>query len=167
MNNLLRDQARELHKTVRLLRNRLIRQHASILALDEAKGDRPELSIAQVNTLLTIRDRGEMTMKELAGALEVSAPSASVMVDRLVELEMLRRTQSRLDRRAVRICLSADGMKIVDEMEDQLLEALVEILEQLGTEDATRWCEVYERVRRVLESDSGIAGVARSEGAEV
>jgi len=45
-----------------------------------------ELTSPQMTALMTVRERGQVTIKELAEGLGVSAPSASVMVDRLVEM---------------------------------------------------------------------------------
>lgn len=162
MDDLMREQARQLHRTVRLLRNRVIKQHASITVPNSGNGGMLELSIPQVNLLLTVRDNSVMTMKELAVALEVSPPSASVMVDRLVDLGLLRRQPSQSDRREVQISVSNEGARLVDEMEDQLLESIVEILEKVGPDCAKKWCEVYDRIRAVLVAQS--PGVSPREG---
>jgi DNA-binding MarR family transcriptional regulator len=107
--------------------------------------------------LIAVGRFGSPSLKELAHALDVSAPSASTMVDRLVEMRMLTRETSRVDRREVVVTLSAEGRSMAARMEEEILESLGEILQKLGTEYADLWCRVFAEIRTVLadEEDSG------------
>lgn len=110
-----------------------------------------DLSVAQFKLLMTVRHHGEMTLKELADKLDVSSPSVSVMVDRLVERKLLIRERSQQDRRKVVIEVSPTEKKHLDYAEQQVLASFVELLEEVGPETAQKWGEVLARVEQVLE----------------
>jgi DNA-binding MarR family transcriptional regulator len=148
--NLL-EQARLLYKTIQDLKASVLLKNAPVNAGLECAAK--ELTLPQMTTLVVIRDAGEMSLKELAEATQVSPPAASAMVDRLVDLGMVTREPSTVDRREVRLALSADGEMAVNVMESQLLGALVELLEKLGPETASQWCEVYGRIQGILDEE--------------
>jgi DNA-binding MarR family transcriptional regulator len=110
--------------------------------------------MAQMNLLMNVRGRGELTLRELADLLRVSPPSASVMVDRLVERGLLLRERSTSDRRKVVIGLSPGADELLDTVEAQVLSAFVGLVEELGPDTARRWGEVLQKVEQVLESQA-------------
>ncbi len=156
MHDRLKEQARTIHDTIRVIRNRTLRDFTR-----HAKSDEKDLTIAQLNTLMVIRDMGEMTIKELADAMQVSAPSASTMADRLVDLGCVNREHSRVDRREVHVRISAEGQRIIDRLENHVLQSIVQILEAVGPDWAERWCEVYAKVREAISegTKSGLTPV--------
>jgi len=147
------EQAREIYRTVRLLKARLSKRYAA-LRDGAAQSAFHELTMPQCNVLTVVRERQAVTIKDLAEALQVSPPSASAMVDRLVDLGMVRREQSRVDRREVLVRISKQGEEAIDSFEAEMLVTIREILEQVGPETAQTWCDVYKRIRCVLDEES-------------
>ncbi len=115
-----------------------------------------ELSFPQKNLMMTIRRQGAVTMSDLACQLGVSPPSASAMVDRLVEKNVLTRAHSTEDRRKVVVRISDDAMSVVDGIEKNVLGFFIELVEKIGPETARKWCQVLERVQSVLEIEKTI-----------
>lgn len=154
------EQARLLHRTIKQLQNRMVQQHGPFSI--ESGDDSAELTFTQLSTLTAIRDHGEMSLKEVAEAMHVSAPSASTMVDKLVDMKALNREHSKKDRREVRVSLSPLGKKAVEELEKIMLESLTELLEGIGPEYAEQWFQVYQQIEKYIhesvQSDS-IVGV--------
>jgi len=107
-----------------------------------------------MNALMMVRDRSQVTIKELAEALGVSAPSASVMVDRLVEMGMVTREQSRVDRREVVVQVAPEAVETIERMEKQALQSIVEIIDKIGPKYARMWCEALGRIREVLREEN-------------
>ena len=68
-----------------------------------------DLTYNQYKTLLTIADRPECSLGDLARELEVAMSSASQMVDRLVGQELVHREQDADNRRQVIIRLTPQG----------------------------------------------------------
>lgn len=147
------EQARAIFSTVRMIQERCVRRHGAKL---RGEGDMcSDLSFPQFNAVMAVRERQALTMKELAESLQVSAPSASAMVDRLVEMGVLTREQSQVDRREVVIRVSERGLASLTALEEQVLQGLVDLLEKLGPAMASQWTEVYSRIRSVIESEVG------------
>lgn len=109
-----------------------------------------ELSMAQVQVLMTLRSCGESTISNLAQKLNVSPPSASCMVDRLEDKGFLHRERSTEDRRKVVVRLSEQAAAHAERMEGAVLAAFLDLVEKVGPETAKKWCEVLESVEQVL-----------------
>ena len=142
------EQARLLHRTIKQLQNRMVQQHGPFSI--ESGDVSAELTFTQLSTLTAIRDHGEMSLKEVAEAMHVSAPSASTMVDKLVDMNALNREHSKKDRREVRVSLSPLGKKAVEELEKIMLESLTELLEGIGPEYAEQWYQVYQQIENYI-----------------
>ncbi len=155
----LLEQARSLFTTIQLLRRVLGYRHA--MQVSSACGG-ADLTMAQMHALMAIHGCGQVSIKELAESLHVSAPSASTMVDRLVEAGMVSREQSQADRRGVVIQLSQQGKEGIQELEQTVLQFLAEIMEKIGPEYTAQWCQVYERIREVV-AESDEANVSESQ----
>ncbi|GAB4336338.1 MAG: hypothetical protein Kow0089_06510 [Desulfobulbaceae bacterium] len=142
-------QARDIFRVAKMLRQHIFR------TLPRVEGEGREcghgdLSLAQLNLILTVRSRGRVSVGELAEILAVSPPSVSVMVDRLVERGLLLRERAADDRRRVVIRIGPDAEKNIKEREEQMIGAFVDLLEELGPETAGKWHEVLRRVEQVL-----------------
>jgi DNA-binding MarR family transcriptional regulator len=109
-----------------------------------------ELSMAQVQMLMTLQSCGESTISHLAEQLKVSPPSASCMVDRLEDKGLLHRERSTEDRRKVVVRLSEKATVQTERMEGAVLATFLDLVEKVGPETAQKWCEVLERVEQVL-----------------
>ena len=78
------EKAQYICNTGKIIHDRIVKIQSAYFASDK-NGKVNDLSITQLNAVKIIWDSGEMTMSELADNLGVSPPSASVLVDRLVE----------------------------------------------------------------------------------
>lgn len=149
------EQARTIHRTVRMIQHRVVRR-AGLASREGEEG--PDLcamlTFPQFNMLMVLRDIGETTIKDLAEALQVSAPSASTMVDRLVDLGVVDRSQSQVDRRTVLVRLKAPGETAIAQFEEYVLQGLSQLLERLGPEMAETWCSIYRRIGDLLQEES-------------
>ena len=146
-------QARSISQTVRLLRRRIMARHGQLSLSSGTETACPELTLPQLNMLMAVRDLDQGTIKELAEALGVSAPSASTMVERLVEMGLVTREQSQVDRREVLVRLAPDVDKGIDQLEREILHSIVEILETIGPEYARMWCRVYAEIEKAIKEE--------------
>lgn len=145
------EQARVLIETVKLLRAHFYTRH--VRAACSNRSGAFDLTEAQLGAMLAINDQGALSLKQLAGILGVSPPSASTMVDRLVDSGMIRRKPSPRDRRSISIDLTDTGRAVVQEFESQFLRSAVDLIEKLGPEYAERWCDVYLRIQEILRAE--------------
>jgi len=142
------NQARFIFTTGKLIRNRIFRNYTG-----HAEDKFCELSLPQIHLVNVTRERGQATIKELSEFLGVSPPSASAMVDRLVEKGILVREQSREDRRKVLVSLSGRAEDVLENVEEAIFRSFVDLVEKIGPDTARKWCEVLEKVRDVQEQE--------------
>jgi DNA-binding MarR family transcriptional regulator len=145
------EQARFIFTTGKLIRDRIFRIHANHLGAEGKKVHEEDLSLPQLHTVHVLHERGPVTVSELADALGVSPPSASTMVDRLVEKGLLSREPSREDRRKVLVSVSPEALKRIDTIEETILHSFVDLVERIGPKTARMWCQVLKKVREVQE----------------
>lgn len=141
------EQARFIHNAIRLLQHRYLPR---ALARRAQSSSCLDLTISQFNALNTIRFLGQASIKELAEALTVSAPSASAMVDRLVELGAVTREPSQTDRREVVVRLTPEGERTAAQTEEFVLSEIAALITRIGPRYAQMWCEVYQRIAEVV-----------------
>ncbi len=72
-----------------------------------------DLSLAQVKTLLALGDLGAPTIGEIATVLGVSQPTASHLVERLVQSELARRSEDAHNRRRTLVRLTPQGEEML------------------------------------------------------
>jgi DNA-binding MarR family transcriptional regulator len=144
MNDTTLEQARFLHKTIKALQNKLLHRFGPVTITNG--GVDVELTFAQLSTLTAIRDLGALSLKDLARAMQVSPPSASCMVDKLVDMGAVTREASKADRREIRVDLTTAGLTAVNTMENQMLEALGDTLDAIGPHHASLMVEAYKEV---------------------
>lgn len=146
------EQARLIFSTGKMIRDRMVRVHGQSHSTEEPAmcGD---LSVAQLHVVIATKDRGQVSISELAEALGVSAPSASAMVDRLVDKGVLIREQSQEDRRRVVVRLSPEADKQFGKIEELMLQSFVYLIEKVGPQTTRKWCEVLQEVREVILRD--------------
>ncbi len=145
-------QARSILRFGRKMRDHLLRVHINACAHSSGEFN-DEISPSQVHMLMAIKQFGECTISELAALLDVSAPSVSAMVDRLVEKEALIRERSARDRRVVVVRLSEAANEHINLMETGIEERFMEIIEKVGPELAEQWCDVVDQVLLALKGD--------------
>ena len=145
----VKEQARYIFTTGKIIHDRILKIQSNQLASDscDAFG---ELSVSQVHMIRLVRKHGTLAMSELAELLGVSPPSASTMVDRLVDKGVLSREHSTEDRRKVVVCISPEAVKKIESVETSILQLFEGLVEKLGPETTEQWCQVLKRINAVL-----------------
>ena len=147
----IRTLAKYIFDTGKTIHEMIIRIQVRCLAEACRKGSFDELSVAQLQAVKTIRCAKEVTISRLAELLEVSVPSASTMVDRLVEKGILIRERSHMDRRKVVVQISPEAVADINQVESAVLKTFEDIVRSIGLDNSRKWVEVLERVKEVIE----------------
>ena len=144
------EQAKYIASTIRLLQDRLFSRHHGKSISEKEKYLLKDLSISQFHAIMMIRKKKKVSLKELAAMQQISPPSASAMVNRLVEKGILTRSQCQSDRRKIEICLTDDALGRHEKAEKAVFAAFVDLIEKLGPDTTQRWCAVLEQVEAVF-----------------
>ena len=145
------EQARYIYNTGRLIHDeidRVVMAHLLASPAGKAYGD---LSLSQLRAVMLIEKSGSLSMSQLAEQMRVSPPSASAMVDRLVEKGLLVREHSTQDRRKVVVAISPRVSHNCTEIEKTLLTFFVNLVRGMGPETAERWCDVLAKIKNELD----------------
>lgn len=109
------------------------------IAVRSLAGNPDDVTLPQYRTLVELTFGGPRRLADLAEALSVSPSTATRMCDRLVRKELVSRTRDELDRREVKLAITALGRKVVSdvierrrgEVRDMLLAIPVPLRRQL------------------------------------
>jgi DNA-binding MarR family transcriptional regulator len=146
MNETQREQARAVTRATVMVYNYLMARVLEKRAL-------PAITLRQINLIAVVRERSGVSMKELARVLGVTASSASIMVDRLVELGALTREQNPVDRREVNVKVSGQFGSEIGAAEGRAFGLLEDLFSKLGPEHTRTWSVVSARVNEILEGE--------------
>ena len=109
-----------------------------------------DLTYNQYKTLLTIADRRECSLGDLARELDVAMSSASQMVDRLVGEGLIERRQDAANRRQVIIRLTENGEDLIARLRQGILEAYRNVLARMSEEEQEELVGAFESIARLL-----------------
>ena len=90
-----------------------------------------DLSTAQLKTLIALYDAGAPPIGQVAEMLGIGQPTASHLIDRLVQTGFVVRTEDPEDRRRTLAELSPQGVKLVEQLRELRSEPLQRWLAQL------------------------------------
>ena len=105
---------------------------------------REDLSVRELNLVVSVGDAGEMIMKEIADLLNVPMSTATGIVDKLVQKGYLKRKHSDRDRRIVQIELDTEGVSahaLFRRLKKQMTGHILTILSHEESEQLTRLLE--------------------------
>lgn len=111
---------------------------------------RGTITLPQLWAMECVSRRDGCSMHELARALNVSRPAATGLMDRLVANGLARRTGDALDRRVVRVAITAKGHHIVRDIWTQKRRAIAQVFGRLSAQDRTEYLRILERVVETL-----------------
>lgn len=113
-----------LFLTIPLLHDRLIKPFESRFrrgfSQDLSQGFSPGFSPMQFYTLVLLHSRSSMTMTELAAYFCIPKQQMTKIVNRLVDLDLARRTGDPEDRRLIRMTLTDQGAEALSDCRDML-----------------------------------------------
>jgi len=116
------------------------------------------LSTIQMKTAMQVSMYQPLSLSELSQKLGVSAPSASVMVDRLVEKNVLTRRPDPADRRRVQLMIHPQAEEAMGEIQRRFQEAFERVAQGVGDENVERWFRVMCQVRELLDEKEDHGG---------
>lgn len=110
-----------------------------------------DVSLPQVHILMTLQEDGAMTVSGLAHLLNVSAPSASALIDRLEEREFVRRWRDSEDRRVVHVSITDRGRALLDELMGMGRERARNLFVEMTDEELLATRRGFEAIRRAID----------------
>jgi len=126
------------------------------IAVRTLAGNPDDVTLPQYRTLVVLTFGGPRRLADLAEALSVSPSTATRMCDRLVRKNLVSRTRDELDRREVKLAITALGHKVVSDVIDR---RRAEVRDLLGA--------IPVSLRRQLVSSLTLLATAAGEAPEL
>jgi len=118
------------------------------------------VTMAQAKVLYVVLAAGHLRMSELASRLGIGASSASEVVERLVELGLLRRVDDADDRRQVVITATPDAAALIERFRELNQRQLREMLGRLDADELAIVAESLEIFHRAIDRGAVSAATA-------
>lgn len=100
------------------------------------------LTIAQLETLRCVTEKKQVLMKEVAKNFNITPPSATAMIDHLVKLGLISRSQNAKDRRAVHLALTSKGGKVFKKTTEEQQRRLKTLLGRLNSKEKNQLLKI-------------------------
>ena len=118
------------------------------------------VTMAQAKVLYVVLAAGHLRMSELASRLGIGASSASEVVERLVELGLLRRVDDADDRRQVVITATPDAAALIERFRELNQRQLREMLGRLDADELAIVAQSLEIFHRAIDRGAVSAATA-------
>jgi DNA-binding MarR family transcriptional regulator len=92
------------------------------------------------------KQRTAVSMRELAEFLEITPPSATAMIDKLVDINFLKREYDKKDRRTILISITEKGMRKFRKAEKEKREIFEEMLNKINKEEKNKLFEILKKM---------------------
>nr|WP_278003683.1 MarR family transcriptional regulator [Nodosilinea sp. TSF1-S3] len=93
---------------------------------------KPQLSLSQLRVLYFLRRRSQSSLSEVADYLDVTRPTMSAMVERLVQRGLVNRVSNPTERRRIVLTLTAAGEAEMARVYDATLQTVADRLAGLS-----------------------------------
>lgn len=118
------------------------------------KHDATVLHWPQLHGLMLIREHEGMTMKELAEALRITAPSTTSFVERLVTLHWVTRHADPKNRKLVRVKVTDEGKKVLADAMQQKQRLLRKVFGLMPAKDQNEFARILQELCNTLRHAS-------------
>jgi len=100
--------------------------------------DASRLIVLQLQTLIFIHKKKTVSIGDIANQFKVSLPTATVLSNKLVKMNIVKRTRGRSDRRIVKISFTQKGEHLLKKAIKQRHQKINKLLSYLSAEDKKR-----------------------------
>lgn len=108
------------------------------------------VSLEMYYCIRTLRWRGALTMSELAHLVNMPKQQMTKLVNRLVEQDFAKRIYDPSDRRIIKIELTDNAMKYIDQFLAQDAECFQKLLEEMSESDRSDFMQAISTLMRIL-----------------
>ncbi len=124
------------------------------------------VTVSQCHVILEIGNKGEMSIVDLAGILNVDTSTLSRNINNMVNLELVNRVTNPNDRRYVFVALTAKGKQVYESIEDMCNQYYNRVFSHIAPELHTQVIEAFKLIVSAIlkanqDEDCGCCGASR------
>lgn len=109
-------------------------------------------TMLQCEAMICIKKHKDIHMGDIAAHFSTTMPTATALVDKLIEAKYVRRENDPKDRRVVRINLTKSGEKLLDEATKQRSKKMNKLLSYLSKQDKLELLRILEVLAQKSEN---------------
>ena len=109
------------------------------------------ISIVQLETLKFIAQKKNVLMKDIANYLSIAPPSLTPLIDHLEERQLIKRTSSQNDRRAIFINLTSKGKEALKKIMKKKVAAMHYLFQKLSKDEQKTLIHILEKLATTKE----------------
>ncbi len=113
-----------------------------------------ELTMSQVKGLRTLAHHTPATITQIADVLKISQPTASQLVDRLVQGGLAQRTEDPTDRRRMLVRLSKKGQQLHERLRGVWRARFRNWLQRMNTDELQALQRGYDALARIVSAEN-------------
>lgn len=102
----------------------------------------------QIHAIRYIKERGNPPMKDLADFLYVTPPSATSLIDGLVDAGIIKRTLDKKDRRFIRLTITKKGEKELKKGSERLAGQMQKVFSVLTPTERQQLVHIYSKINK-------------------
>ncbi len=110
------------------------------------------VTMLQFEALWCIKKSKHAQMSDIAENFSITMPTATSLVNKLITTKLANRENDKKDRRIVRITLTRQGEKLLDEIAKQRNNRIHELLSYLSTQDKKDFFRILKTIVKKSES---------------
>ena len=93
------------------------------------------LTMVQLETLIFLHKQKDAQMSDISGHFSITMPSATSLINKLIQLKYAQRKNDVKDRRVIKIHLTNQGERLLDEAMTQRKQKISKVLSFLSVQD--------------------------------
>ena len=119
--------------------------------------EKRKISFMRIMVLCYLLENKSPTMKEMADYFGITMPSASSIIDNLVEINMIKRKSDSKDRRLIRIQLTKNGQRTAKKEIGAAIKNLGLIISTLSRDEKRQFFGIMRKIHKNLLTNKKIA----------
>lgn len=107
------------------------------------------LTMVQFEALICLKHTNNMQMRDIAECFYITMPSATALIDKLIEMKFVTRNNDIKDRRIVKISITKQGEKLLEEAMKQRHDKVNKLLSSLSKKDKEDLLRILQRITSI------------------
>jgi MarR family transcriptional regulator, organic hydroperoxide resistance regulator len=108
------------------------------------------ISPMQIRSMVLLREKGSITMTELAKEMLIAKPQLTPIIDKLIDSDLVERKNEKDDRRIIKISLTSSGHELLEVHKNEMLELLKKKIDFFDIKDLASLDEALDRVINII-----------------
>ena len=126
------------------------------LILTVMRNSTSQLSPPYLKLLSIVKDSGPCSMTDIANELDVTLSAVTVLVDKLVDLDLVNRSRGRSDRRIVEIQITEKGKVTLEETTGMLRKLFNECYSSFTEEEIETCIRVMDKIAYCMDEQQEV-----------